>query len=1205
MKIRGGNLLINKGQLVFIISVISVIISAGGYFYYRFEENVIREQKHNELKAIANLKADEISEWYKDEIYDAQIIAKQTHLFKPFLINHTFANNRDEKIFRTRLNELTDEHGYENILLSDTTGKLLFSLQPKIKSLDSKLTSLIKSSKNQDSIVFTDLYFCSEHNKVHLDVISPILNENNKILGLLILRVEPENYLFPLIQSWPTPSKTAETILVRKEGNYVVFINKLRHFNNTPLTYRISQSKKYIPAVKAIQGLKGIYEGIDYRGVKVLSEILRVNGTPWYMISKVDQEEIFSELNYRAVFIGIFTFVLILLFGFGLSWIYHYRQKNIYKELFLKEKKLFEKELEYRTTLYSIGEGVITTDINGNIKQMNPVAEQLTGWAEKEAKGLKLEKVFNIICEHTSLKLENPLLKDLSEVAIASYTPHTLLISKTGTHVPIAESSAPIKTKDGLIIGSVLVFRDRTDEREAEKKLCESEERNRALLNANPDLMFILDNNGIFIDYKSGQSENLYASPDLFLFKQIFEVLPFELAKQTSEFIELLFTTGKNQNFEYQLNVGNQVKHFDNRLVQYGENKVLSIARDITEKKATEEALRKSEKRYYTLANISPVGIFHTDKEGFTTYVNPQWTSISGLSEEEALGFGWLKAVHPEDRTKRAEGWDEVTKSQRADSAEYRFVQPDGRVTWVLGNAVPEINSYNQIVGYVGTITDITERKIAEEALRESEERFRTILENVPNVAVRGYTADGKIRYWNRACELVYGYTAQEAIGANLFDLIIPVNRMDFYKQRINSLFEGGCNLPSSELSFIKKDGSPVHVYSSRSMICKPNHEMELFSIDIDLTELKRAEENVRKLFRGIEQSPAAVVITDEQGRIEYVNPKFAEITGYNLQLVSGKIARILKQGSTSNEKFTEIWKTINSGKEWSGEFKNKKNNGEFYWESVSISPIVNESGETTNFILITEDSTERKKMIEELIIAKEEAVMADKLKSEFLAQMSHEIRTPLNTVLNYTSLLKEEYPSQNNNDITNIFQAISNASRRVIRTIDLILNISQITTNVYDYRPKKIDIYTDIIYKVNTELNQTAAAKGLILRIKKLTEDTQIITDEYSVSQIFINIVENAIKYTKVGFVEMRILKNERNQLQVEVEDSGVGMSQQYMSKIFTPFSQEETGYTRRYEGTGLGLSLVKKYCELNKALIHVTSNKNVGTTFTIIFPN
>ena len=258
-----------------------------------------------------------------------------------------------------------------------------------------------------------------------------------------------------------------------------------------------------------------------------------------------------------------------------------------------------------------------------------------------------------------------------------------------------------------------LAARKRIQQQTAELRASES--RYRALLENIPDQIFRLSKEGIFLDYHAGSENALYSPPEEFLNKTVKDALPPELACLTLDKEKRAIETGKIQNFEYQLPINGENRDYEARMIAHGKNEVTVIIRDITTRKQTEKELRESEKRYQTLAKVSPVGIFHTDINGLTTYVNPTWCQIAGLSVEEAFGDGWLKAVHPDDKETLAETWRKSSKNHVTSTADYRFVHPDGSITWVIGQAVPELNADNQVVGFVGTITDITERKKVED----------------------------------------------------------------------------------------------------------------------------------------------------------------------------------------------------------------------------------------------------------------------------------------------------------------------------------------------------------------------------------------------------------------------------------------------------------------------------------------------------------
>lgn len=238
-----------------------------------------------------------------------------------------------------------------------------------------------------------------------------------------------------------------------------------------------------------------------------------------------------------------------------------------------------------------------------------------------------------------------------------------------------------------------------------------------------------------------------------------------------------------------------------------------------------------------------------------------------------------------------------------------------------------------------------------------------------------------------------------------------------------------------------------------------------------------------------------------------------------------------------------------------------------------------------------------------QLTIAKEEAEKSDKLKSEFLAQMSHEIRTPIHILMSYSSLIKEEVEDSLDEDLRSNFNAIEEAGKRIIRTTDLILNMAEVQTGTYDYQPTEFNLFEDIIEPILADFASSAKRKKINLVHSIETKNLILTADKYSVYQIFSNLIDNAIKYTEKGSVEIRIFNGSKKQLIVEVKDSGIGISKEYLPNLFKPFRQEQQGYKRQYEGNGLGLALTKSYCDLNNAAITLKSKKDAGSVFMVEF--
>ncbi|MBA4321074.1 MAG: hypothetical protein C0412_22005, partial [Flavobacterium sp.] len=252
--------------------------------------------------------------------------------------------------------------------------------------------------------------------------------------------------------------------------------------------------------------------------------------------------------------------------------------------------------------------------------------------------------------------------------------------------------------------------------------------------------------------------------------------------------------------------------------------------------------------------------------------------------------------------------------------------------------------------------------------------------------------------------------------------------------------------------------------------------------------------------------------------------------------------------------------------------------------------------------LVMVRDITDKIIAENELIKAKEAAERSDKLKSEFLAHMSHEIRTPANTIMSYSNLIEDELSDKLSNELKDGFKVINDGGMRLIRTIDLILNMSQIQTNSYIPNYHTLDLDKHILSNIIPEFYYRAKKNGLELLYCVICTDAEIYADDYTAGQIFANLIDNALKYTKEGKIEIT-LRNEDSKLIAEVCDSGIGISSEYLPNLFSPFTQEEMGYTRRFDGTGLGLALVKKYVEINNAEIFVESEKDKGAKFIVHF--
>ncbi|MFH0995054.1 MAG: ATP-binding protein [Pseudomonadota bacterium] len=326
--------------LVAVSACLILLFSAGGYWLYSREVQVIREARYHELKAIAELKVGQIISWRRERLADARMHASGLISFAFTQWIKTPEDVSLKSIILERMETFKDMEGYDDLILSDTNGDVLMSVNPSASALDVHAKQLIARAVSTNGVVFGDLFRCTICGQVHLDVMAPVYGPDSRAAAILILRSDPEKYLFPLIQSWPTPSRSSETLLVRKEGDTVLFLNTLRHQpESAVLTQRIPLFQIGSAAVQVLLGREGEFEGRDYRGVEIMADLRAIPGTSWFMVAKVDSSEILAEVNSHRNIMALFVCLFIALTVTMAAFYYHYRERNLYQELFRAERE--------------------------------------------------------------------------------------------------------------------------------------------------------------------------------------------------------------------------------------------------------------------------------------------------------------------------------------------------------------------------------------------------------------------------------------------------------------------------------------------------------------------------------------------------------------------------------------------------------------------------------------------------------------------------------------------------------------------------------------------------------------------------------------------------------------------------------------------------------------------------------------------------
>ena len=820
------------------------------------------------------------------------------------------------------------------------------------------------------------------------------------------------------------------------------------------------------------------------------------------------------------------------------------------------------------------------------------------GTSAEELIGKKIVDVF----PHNNTTIESILRKIVKEdnffVDLETFT----IKSDKDIHVLATYFSLP-DDEAGIILLDI------SDTVEARKALEVSENKFRTIYELSPLGIAILDSEGNYHrSNKAFQKLIGYSEEELMLMN--FRNITFDEDLEESNLLFTRLARGEIDNFHLEiryLRKGGAVVWTNSTVsVFYDSNekglRVINMVQDITGRKAAELRLKENEKYYRALfENSSDLKII-IDKNGRITYWSPSVENILGYGRSELYGKTISRYISKKEYQSIL-NFIGMKKNQPgvAYPFEINLKDKNGILHDMEGLANNLIND-RIIQGIIINLRDVTEKRMVEKEIRESEEKFRQLAENINDVFYIVSPDFNTLYYASPLIRSIWGLEPEELYTSpwRMIEAIHSDDRTNVIKLFNQLPLDGKFD---HEHRIIHKDGSVRWIRTRAFPIKNAGGEVnKVAAVSEDISDKKYWEEQVLKLSKAVEHSPVIIMVTNVDGLLEYVNPKFTEVTGYGSAEVLGKKPGIVSSKKKNKKEYEAIWNTILSGREWQGEFENIKKNGEHYWVSASISPIIDDNGKLSNFVAIEEDITNRKHYEKEIIKAKEIAEKSDRLKSEFLAQMSHEIRTPLNNILTYTSLLEEELEEKLPAGLESTFHIIGSSAGRLMRTIDLILNLSRIQTGNFEFEYEKLDLDNDILFDIILEFSLRAREKNLTLHYECTADKKVIIGDAYTLGQIFVNLLDNSIKYSHKGEIKAK-LYNDNNKVCVDICDSGIGISDEFLPKLFDPFTQEDSSSTRNYEGTGLGLTLVKNYAEINKARLSVKSLKGKGTTFTVKF--
>ncbi len=1119
----------------------------------------------------------------------------------------------------------------------------------------------------------------------------------------------------------------------------------------------------------------------DYRGIPVVGAWTWDEQYNFGMAYEVDISEAylpFTTVRFTAIFtLCILTFLFLILLFFN---------EKSRREAVKAGERIARSEQKLKILTDSVQDAVIMIDPQDRIKFWSRGAEKMFGFIKDEVMNKRLHETVAPGFYHDDVGKGKEVFSRTGNGTIIGKLREVMALRKGGTRFHAEISVNGIRMNDGWWAAGTV--RDISDRKQVEKAILDNEARLREaqeiahlgyweLELPSERLKWSEETYRIFGLAPQKQE----ATFELFLEKIHPDDRDF-VAKAYSD--SLVNKSGYNIEHRILLPDGT-VKYVHERCkTEYDTSgnpqRCLGTVQDITQLKQKELKLSQLSERFELASKAAQVGVWDWDFKSNILIWDDSMYALYGIKKEDFSGAyeAWVAHVHPDDmESARAELQNALNDNKPFDTV-FRIQTKQNHIKYIKADAMIHQGENGPANRMIGTNYDITQRMETEIELKklnehleqrvyertkeldhsriaalsimqdanqqrmraeqavleleqsqkkiaENEERFRGLVESTYDI-IWEHDGNGVLTYISPTVNRILGFDQVEVLGHPGLDLVVTAD-VDRYRKMLDECAAGGKPIRSFEIRNTHKDGKTiVYIEANVTPVYAKNGSFAGFrGVSRDITERKKAEETLRKLSRAIEASPVSVVITDTLGRIEYVNQKFIEVTGYTRKEVMGRNPRILKSGQETSAFFKELWETITSGQQWQGELCNKKKDGSLFWERVSISPIFDHERGITHFVGVQEDISEQRKTLESLeltqfsvdraadlifwvlvdgriayanqqasrvlgytlgelsrlqlsdfdmnpkirnkgiqflmpeigqnesltfegvfrkkkgqrfpveltvirrVFGKQEfffatarditdrknaekklqealtkAEEATQAKSMFLAAMSHEIRTPMNGVLGMLELLRYS-PLDHQQKRT--VHTIHDSAQALLQILNDILDFSKIEAGKLELCFEDINL-TRLVESVIGLMVNNAHEKGLHVHlfISPLLS-TKLFCDSTRMRQVLFNLLSNAIKFTSEGYLSLEVhadpISEGRQSISIHIEDSGIGISAENQKRLFAPFTQAEQSTTRRFGGTGLGLTICRRLVELMGGNISMKSEAGKGTTVILSF--
>ena len=711
--------------------------------------------------------------------------------------------------------------------------------------------------------------------------------------------------------------------------------------------------------------------------------------------------------------------------------------------------------------------------------------------------------------------------------------------------------------------------------------------------------MFVQDVEGVFLDYSLPPNTVKHDPPKVFIGQKIENVLPDELVKKFKPIFVKAIVTGEVQFMEYSLKMPDKLHYFEARTVNFHSNQVISIVRDITDRKIAEESLTNERFLLRTLIDNIPDAIYSKDLECRKTLANKAEVKYMGAkTESEIIGKNDFDVYEKEIASKFYEDDMWVINTGLALINREEFIYHEGKAkTSLLTSKLPLKDQNGNIIGLVGIGRDITEQKLFEEALYKSEAKQTKMIANIGDVIVI-IDKDGIIRYKSPNIKKWFGWEPEELIGKDTLENVHQLD-VELARNTIYSIMAQPETIKSTQIRYKCKNGSYKWIEFTGINLLHDSEIEGILGNYHDITERKLNEETIlnseqryKMLFEG--SNDAIFVIDSKTGKYLNANKAAEVLTGRSLEdILKCKTQDLTPTGATTR---LEIASKLENVLEM-GEVEYVKTDGTIRIAQLSSIPLKN--GEVYG---IAKDITDRKIAESEIKSKNEELIRSNADKDKFMSILAHDLKSPFSSILGFTSLLIANIRVYDIEKIERILGSMNKASQNTFNLLEDLLLWVRSQSGKIPYNPQYFKL-NELIVEIFETLSQNANLKRIELFYGG---DSRIMVyaDVDMLKTVLRNLVNNAIKFTNNdGKIEVGAFQQQKSII-ISVLDNGIGMSPTTIKKLFDVSQTNSTMGTAKESGTGLGLIICKEFIERNNGKIEVISEFGKGSRFTIELP-